>query len=245
MTDPKRRFSGVALDYARHRPSYPSALIDWIARQARLRPGARVVDVGCGTGISTRLFAARGFDVVGVEPNESMRAQASGAGGTRYVEGEAEATGLPSACADLVCAAQAFHWFRIPEALREFARLARPQGRCCAFWNLRRDTPFLREYARTLRRFSPDYSAQPHGRETLEKLSAWPGLREVLTASFPNRQSLDLAGLLGRAHSTSYVWVGVKDREGFDRALAEVFARHQENGAVAFDYDARAVLWSP
>ncbi len=34
------------------------------------------MDVGCGTGISTRLFAARGVRVIGIDPNDEMRARA-------------------------------------------------------------------------------------------------------------------------------------------------------------------------
>jgi DNA-binding transcriptional LysR family regulator len=50
---------------------------------------------------------------------------------------------LPPASADLVAAAQALHWFDLPAAMREFARILVPEGRCCAFWHEREKTPFL------------------------------------------------------------------------------------------------------
>ena len=71
--DPRARFSGAAAGYARHRPSYPSAIVDGILATAGVGPGDVIADVGCGTGILTRLLAERGQDVVGIDPNESMR----------------------------------------------------------------------------------------------------------------------------------------------------------------------------
>ncbi len=73
------------------------------------------MDLGCGTGISTRLFATTGHPVIGIDPNADMLATArlppvGGAEGAQdYRVGTSEHTGLPDACADLIIAAQAFH----------------------------------------------------------------------------------------------------------------------------------------
>src|SRR5947209_4205256 len=112
--DPTGRFSGLEDLYARHRPSYPAEAIDFIVRHCGLDGTTLLVDVGCGTGISTRLFSARGVPVVGVEPNDAMRSKAAaelvlpGGSPPVYRPGTAEATGLPDACAAAVLAAQAF-----------------------------------------------------------------------------------------------------------------------------------------
>jgi hypothetical protein len=60
-------------------------------------------------------------------------------------------------------------------------------------------------------------------------------------AEFPNRQLLDREGLHGRAHSSSYVVHGVAEPAAFDRALGELFDRHQTAGTVEFTYRAIAV----
>src|SRR4051794_7801884 len=76
-SNPTTRFSDLADLYARHRPDYPGAALDFITGRGGLRAaGALLVDVGCGTGISARLFAARGVRVVGADPNDEMRARA-------------------------------------------------------------------------------------------------------------------------------------------------------------------------
>src|SRR5262245_45543844 len=99
MSDSLTRFGGLAAGYDRYRPDYPPAAIDFIIARCGLAPGARFVDVGCGTGISTRLFGARGLAGIGVEPNADMRrvAEATDSAAT-YRDGQADALGLPDAC---------------------------------------------------------------------------------------------------------------------------------------------------
>jgi SAM-dependent methyltransferase len=155
---PTERFSGLEDLYAKHRPSYPADAIDFIVRLCGLNGSTTLVDVGCGTGISTRQFAERGIPVLGIEPNDDMRAKAdaeSSPPGTPvpvYRKGTAEATGLPDGSAAAVLAAQAFHWFDPPAALREFRRILRPGGHAVLMWNERDNAdPFTADYGRVIR----------------------------------------------------------------------------------------------
>src|SRR3989442_3132520 len=117
--NPTRRFGDRASDYRRYRPDYPAAAIDTIL-SGLLDPGRlRVADIGAGTGICSRLLAERGVRLLAVEPNAEMRAAAEAHARIEWRAGEAEATGLAVASLDLVVCAQAFHWFRQPEALEE------------------------------------------------------------------------------------------------------------------------------
>src|SRR5207253_2470333 len=100
----------------------PDDALDFIVERCGLDGTTTLVDVGCGTGISSRLFAARGIPVIGVDPNDEMRGRAEAAAvpaGPRpvYRAGRAEATGLPDGAAAAVLAAQAFHWFEPGPAL--------------------------------------------------------------------------------------------------------------------------------
>jgi SAM-dependent methyltransferase len=234
--DPRERFSETAGLYERHRPSYPAALLDWIVASAELRPGDAVADIGCGTGISTRLFVERGYDVVGVDPNQAMLAQARAAGGGRYQPGEAAATGLPAASVALVSVAQAFHWFELTATLREFRRVLRPHGSCAVYWNVRGTSPFLSEYDSLLRDYSAEYGVLDKPAQTLAALRGRAELRDVREAEFAHEQMFDREGLFGRAYSSSYVVHGIADHAGFDRALGEVFERHARDGGVTFSY---------
>jgi len=240
---PQERFTETVDDYARYRPGYPRALVDWIVATAGLKTGAHIVDVGCGTGISSRLFAERGFAVTGVDPNDAMLAKAREEGGATYIRGEATATGLPDHSADLVTVAQAFHWLDVPPSLREFARILIPGGWCCAFWNARADTPFLAEYDALLKRYSTEYERAMGGRKALARLKEDPSVADLLEATFPNHQVFDWAGLRGRAWSSSYVVHGVADASGLERELRDLFDRFAGSGSVRFDYQTNVYAW--
>jgi SAM-dependent methyltransferase len=242
--DPRERFAGAASGYARFRPSYPAPLVDWVCAEAGLRPGDRVADVGCGTGILTRLLAERGLDVLGIDPNEDMLAEARAAGGpAEYRRGEAATTGLEDASVALVTVAQAFHWFDADAALAEFRRILTPVGSVAAIWNLRAESPFMAGYDAVLRGFSHDYGVLESWEKSLERLRAHPLVVDARDREFPHAQRFDFEGLHGRSWSSSYVFRGVEDREGFDAALRALFDAHAPGGVLEFPYRSVAMVF--
>lgn len=242
--DPLERFSPVAEDYARGRPSYPAELVDWIVATAGLRPGARVVDLGCGTGLAARLFAARGFAVAGVDPSAAMLRQArAAAGGPRYVRATGESSGLVAGCADLVSVAQALHWFDLPRALAEFARLLRPGGDVAAFWNERRESALMRAYDELLLRHATHFRDRHYSHGVLAGLRDDRRVRRLREARFATRQELDWPAFVARVSSSSYVAHGLRDRAGFVAGLRQLFERFEQGGRLVFEYDTPAVLF--
>jgi SAM-dependent methyltransferase len=128
--------AGFAADYDQYRPRPPSVLLELLPRLAHIAPPKLVVDLGAGTGLSTRFWADAADEVVGVEPNQVMRAfaeQATEAPNVRYVETSSYATALASASADLVTAAQSLQWMRPDDLFPEIARLLRGGGVFCAY----------------------------------------------------------------------------------------------------------------
>jgi SAM-dependent methyltransferase len=145
--DPGSVFDPVASNYQDLRPGYPDALFDALERIVGPLEGRRVLDVGAGTGISTRALASRGARVVAADPSMAM------AGVLRSVSphqpatlGRAEALPVGSGLLDLVTFAQAWHWVRLPEAAVECRRVLREGGRLALWWNVSRDeSAFLDE----------------------------------------------------------------------------------------------------
>jgi SAM-dependent methyltransferase len=126
-------FARTASDYARHRAGFPSELLDRLAASGIARAGARVVDLGTGTGSLARLFAQHGCEVTGVDIaapllEQARRLDREAGVEIDYVETPAEATGLPDGAFDVVSAGQCWHWFDRPAAAREVARLLTDGG---------------------------------------------------------------------------------------------------------------------
>jgi SAM-dependent methyltransferase len=125
------RFSGFAARYDECRPAPPAAFADVLTRYAKVDRPALVVDLGCGTGLSTRLWAGRADRVVGIEPNDEMRAVArsrTDAPEITYRAGHGAETGQADAGADIVTVSQALHWMEPRSTLAEAARILRPGG---------------------------------------------------------------------------------------------------------------------
>jgi SAM-dependent methyltransferase len=243
-TNPTGRFSGLSDLYAKHRPDYPAGALDHVISRCGLTPGAAVADVGCGTGISSRLFAARGLRVVGIEPNADMRAKAQaepvpeGVPAPVYRSGQAEATGLTDGSVAAVVAAQAFHWFDAPTALREFHRVLAPGGWVVLLLNLRDESdPFTAAYGDVIRS-APDAASVEGPRARAGKALLDCELFEPRErTTFPHGQEHDEAGLLGRAFSHSYAPREPALVEKFTADLRAVFARFQRDGRVVVRYE--------
>jgi ubiquinone/menaquinone biosynthesis C-methylase UbiE len=246
VPDSRDRFSAVADAYHRYRPGYPPALLDWLVTTSGVRSGARVADLGCGTGIFSRCLAGRGLRVVGVDPNRDMLAQARAAGGgPTYVAAEATRTGLADASVHLGTAAQAFHWFAIDHTLAELARILVPGGWACALWNHRASTPFNEEYEELLLRYSSDYAARPSltdmRGDPRDDLSHLPG---AVTIEVPHQDALSWEEMLGRVRSASYVAHGVSDMAGFEAELRRLYERHRvPDGTVPWIMRTLAIAW--
>jgi ubiquinone/menaquinone biosynthesis C-methylase UbiE len=132
------RFSGFAELYDRHRPRPPEVIVDLLT-QIAAKPRPVVVDIGSGSGLSSLIWTRRASEVVGVEPNAEMRAQAlrraaeCGADAVKFIEGLSTATGLPDLYADIVTCSQSLHWMEPNGTIAEVARILRDGGVFAAY----------------------------------------------------------------------------------------------------------------
>jgi SAM-dependent methyltransferase len=124
---------GFASRYDRYRPRPPRVLLDVLCRYARVERPALVVDLGCGTGLSTRAWSGVAERAIGVEPNPAMLAAAPRAPGVEYREAFAQDTGLDGGCADIVTCSQSLHWMDPEPTFAEAARILRPGGVFAAY----------------------------------------------------------------------------------------------------------------
>ncbi|MFD9225705.1 class I SAM-dependent methyltransferase [Streptomyces sp. NPDC060064] len=141
MTDRPLRalsFDSAAAQYDAARPGYPPALFDTVEElTGRPLKGSRVIDVGAGTGIATRLLRDRGARVTAVEPGPGMADQLRrGLPDIPLVRGLGDALPLADGCADLITYAQSWHWTDPARSAPEALRVLRPGGALALWWNV-------------------------------------------------------------------------------------------------------------
>jgi SAM-dependent methyltransferase len=238
-------FTGQARWYADARPGYPDALVTALMAQAGARAGDVVVDVGAGTGISSRELARHGLAVVAVEPNGAMRAAAGPSPGVAWRDGSFEATGLPAASADWVVAAQALHWADLPRALPEMRRILKPGRWFTAFWN-DRDTEaseLLVETLALIRSIVPGYEERYRGRDWAAELVAGGHFGEVAPLTLRHAVPMTAGRFLNlwRSHNRLNATAGP---ERFPRILAALEALLARRGVREFPVPYVCRAWS-
>lgn len=226
------------------RPRPPAVLLELLPQLAAAERPRLVVDLGSGTGLSTRFWAQHADEVVGVEPNADMRRWAeerTNADNVRYLEASSYETGLPDACADLVGAAQSLQWMDPEPAFAEIARILRPGGVFCAYEYFALQTPLwepeaayeaLRANVAELRRernLDEGKRLWPVSRERLEASGAFRFVRELAAQSVEEGDGERLVGFaLSEGSLTTLLEAGVReDQVGLDR-LREVAAHVKE-----------------
>jgi SAM-dependent methyltransferase len=127
----RETFNEDAERYDRARPRYPLRMFDDLA-EAGVSPGARVLEIGCGTGQATVSLAERGYRIVAVELGTDMAAVArrnlAAFDSVEVVTAAFEEWPLPGEPFDVVFSATAFHWVDPAVRVSKSADALRPGG---------------------------------------------------------------------------------------------------------------------
>ena len=179
---------GFAALYDRVRPRPPRVLLELVPPLLETDRLRLVVDLGSGTGLSTRLWAGLADEVVGIEPNDAMRAIAEAAPATpenvRYEKASSYETGLRGASADLVTAAQSLQWMEPDRVFPEVGRILRRGGVFCAYNYVGLQTPV----------WEPE-AAFAAARQRKSELRRERGLEQSRSRTQPSRELLEASGV--------------------------------------------------
>lgn len=123
------RFTGFADVYESARPSVPRYPVEAICRYLGKSPDT-VVDLGCGTGLSTAIWEGAAKRVIGIEPSQDMISVARRKSSTpvSFIQAYADDTGLEDNSADVAVCSQSFHWMEPNATLKEVNRILKYGG---------------------------------------------------------------------------------------------------------------------
>ncbi len=235
------RFTGRVEYFAKYRPGYPEQVIGALEKNIGFDASKDIADIACGTGILSRLFLSNGNLVFGVEPNDEMRAEAEKSLGKFLnfisVSGTAENTTLATNSADVITVGNAFHWFDLKKARKEFKRVLRKGGHVVILWNERKNTsPFMKALDAVLKPLNEEHDELEQNLSDKDFLKSFFGEERIHSNTFPNFQMLDLNGLKGRVQSISYVPESGDEHKNVMKEIKDLYDKFNNGGQVKIEY---------
>ncbi len=212
-------FDRVAESYHKARPSYPDQLVKDILGLAEMPESGRIIEIGCGTGQATALFARYPYQIISLEPGDRLAAIAEhnlkAFHNVEIVKSKFEDWCGEENAFDLMISAQAFHWLERDVAFAKAARLLKGSGALGLFWNRPDETgaPYREAFDDAYARYAPEM-ARPQADEALE--------------GWINRQKKEIesSGLFGPVLVRLYPWSLSYDKDEYLELLG-TYSDHQ------------------
>jgi ubiquinone/menaquinone biosynthesis C-methylase UbiE len=133
------RFTGYENLYDQYRPEAPQRVVDLITNYLGNKPSL-VVDLGCGTGLSSFVWKGQADRIIGIEPNADMigkarekLAQTNDEGSISFIPGYSNRLELEAGTVDVITCSQSFHWMEPPSTLKEASRVLTDGGIFAAY----------------------------------------------------------------------------------------------------------------
>lgn len=122
------RFLGFAQLYENSRPTIPDSACDIVLNYLKHKPNW-IVDLGCGTGLSTKAWSGKCDNIIGIDPNDEMLSIAKQkSNDISFIKAYSDNTTLPDDSIDIVICSQSFHWMNPTDTLAEVNRILKPNG---------------------------------------------------------------------------------------------------------------------
>ncbi|MFP4073111.1 MAG: class I SAM-dependent methyltransferase [Actinomycetota bacterium] len=231
-------FGRDATTYETARPSYPDASI---AHVEALVDAATAIEIGAGTGKATEAMARPGLRLICLEPSPQMAdiLVAKELPGVEVVVSTFEDWAGEPGSADMIYAAQAWHWVDRQGSFDKAFRLLRPGGVLALMWNIPLDR--YQRHEEIYNRFAPQLLAELDERIKRRDSRDWSADMEaagfVDTRRFTHEWSEELTSDRYRALYSTYsdhMMLDEPDRSRLLDALAE--SVESDGGTATVEY---------
>jgi len=235
--------------YDRIRPGYPDALVDDVIALSEIPKQGRILEIGCGTGKATELFASRGYSIDCLDIGNDLAAVAATKFGefdnVRVVVSTFEDWESNDRVYDLIIAATAFHWMDRTVAYVKSAALLKPAGALAVFSNthIRKNEGFFARVQVVYRECAPSMMSTDSngGKETQgpvrEELFQKPITRRYLwSVEYTADQYVDLLGTY-----SDHISLPDAEREALFMGIVDLINR-EYGGKVLKHYEAVLTL---
>jgi ubiquinone/menaquinone biosynthesis C-methylase UbiE len=254
MRENPERFEGLAEAYNLYRPGYPDVAFDDLV--ASCGASARIaLDLGAGPGNSTaglRRALPDDWLVIAAEPGHDMRRVLSRRfaiqTGVQVIDACAEAVPLPAACAGMVVACTAFHWFDRAAFFAEARRVLAPGGVLALLRNRREVTPLIGAFDGYIAEHSVniyDYARREKTKEpSVRALASEDGFQAAKSRTYRWAQEVECRGLID-LYLTRSTLAAIVRRIGLGQVMTDLGAIYTDHasGPVVLNWDT-TVKWA-
>ncbi len=244
-------FTSLAEAYSLSRPGYAPQVLQSIKKIANLDSRSKVIDVGAGTGIWTKMLSKEiQCEILAVEPNREM--YRAGLGYTRdmdikWINDSAETFKTERMSADLITMASSFHWTKYDQSINNFKNILKPEAFFCALWNTRAyelnpKLSLIENHLKTLLSQPRISSGRSEFTQNLHlRLSSSFGMENVIYLDGYHEESMTIERYLKIWESVNDVQVQLGDRkfEEFKNFIKNIF---QGDSKIIATYQTRAWL---
>ncbi|KYQ90307.1 putative SAM dependent methyltransferase [Tieghemostelium lacteum] len=229
-------------NYVKGRPGYSKEVFQYIKETfPQLTKDSVIVDLAAGTGKFTELLVSEGGfrNVIAIEPSKEFRdactevLEKQGLGDTlkyQVLEGTSTRMPLPDASVDMLCIAQAFHWFSNEDSLKEISRVLKSGAILFMVWNdMDVNVPWIKQLTDVFHEkyydgFTPQYRSGKWKQvfETLKQRNDNSLVKYNLNhAAFVNPHVASHESIYNRVFSTSYISILPQDKKDILRGEIE------------------------
>lgn len=236
ISERKQAFGSIAKDYQKYRGTYNKKVYTLLASLIK-KPSAGstipILDLGCGTGISTEpLVDIKQSEVIGCDPDSLMlkeaRVSAQKKGlPIKYIEGKAEKIPLKDDSLAGIISAAAFHWFANERTMKEIKRVLMKNGIFFVFWKLSAKTSNPTIGGEIYKKYK--WHGIPHKLRIPENVKAIfqnAGFRKIKTATIPYTEKRTIKDSVGLIKTSSeYALLSAEEKKCFITEMTAAYKK--------------------